>query len=105
MAIEDAADLALFFDPDVFGEVVGYVLAAGGGFDVAGIYTDAHTTAAGGEFPGVSTITPVLTLAAASLPAGAGQGDQVSRADGSLFRVADIQPDGSGLVRLILERV
>jgi hypothetical protein len=102
--IEDADDLAVFFDPDVFGEVAAYALAGGGGADVAGIYADAQTAAAGGAWPGVSTVTPVFTVAAAALPPGAAQGDQLTRSGGLLYRVLDIQPDGSGLVRLLLER-
>lgn len=107
MAIEGAAEMAVFFDPDVFGEMVGYVLAgagAGRGFDVEAIFTAPHRTVAEGAFGGVSTIAPEMVTAAANLPAGAGQGDEVSRANGNLYRVADLQPDGAGLVRVILER-
>ena len=104
--IEGPDDFDVFFDPDDFGETFGYALAAGGGEDVTGIFTSAHTVAAAGEWSGVSTVAPVLTLAESGLPAGAGQGDTVTRqTDAALYRVADIQPDGSGLVRLILERL
>ncbi|MEM9754232.1 MAG: hypothetical protein AAF916_12740, partial [Planctomycetota bacterium] len=80
--IEDAGDLAAFFDTDDFAETFGYVLAdLSDTADVDGIFTDAHAVAASGEFAGVSTTEPVFTCPRASLPIGAGKGDTLSRSD------------------------
>lgn len=104
--IEDADDMAVFFDAEAFGEFAGYVLAdESDTADIEGIYQDAHAIAAPGDFAGVSTTAPTFTTAQIYLPAGAGKGDMLSRPTGELFTVEDIQPDGTGLVRLILERL
>ena len=71
---------------------------------VRGIWSRPHAEAAGGDWPGVSTTAPVFATAEASLPAGAGQGDAVT-IDGRAWRAADLQPDGAGLVRVILESI
>nr|WP_125459063.1 hypothetical protein [Oceanicella actignis] len=71
--------------------------------DLAGIFTAAHAAAGAGDWPGASTVQPVLTVAAADVPDGAGQGDKVD-ISGAQWRAADLQPDGTGLVRVILER-
>ena len=70
--------------------------------EVRGIYTARHAAAAGGDWPGVATAAPAFTVPASDLPAGAGQGDAVT-IDGRAWRAADLQPDGTGLVRVILE--
>lgn len=105
MGVEEPGDADIFFDPEVFGETFGYVLAAGGGDDVDGIWQDPHTVAAAGEFGGVSTTAPMFTTDIASLPVGYGPGDQVSRSNGNLYRVTDTQPDGAGHIAVILEKV
>lgn len=106
MGIETADDADIFFDVQVFGEVFGWALAAGGGDDVNGIWSDEHTIAAAGDFSGVSTVAPMIKTSPDLLPAGAGVEDTVTReASGFLYRVADIQPDGTGHVAVILERI
>ncbi|MBP7001715.1 hypothetical protein [Amaricoccus sp.] len=103
--IEDADDFAVFFDPDGFGSLGSYALAAGSpAVEVGGIFTAAHAVAAPlGDWPGVSTSTPVFTCRAAMLPAGAGDGDTLTLG-ATAWTVRSIQPDGTGLARLILER-
>jgi hypothetical protein len=68
-----------------------------------GLFNAAHEVALSGEFGGVSTRQPVLTVAESHMPTDAAQGDEVE-CKGRNWRVADIQPDGSGLARVILER-
>ena len=71
---------------------------------ITGIFTNAHAVAAPlGDWPGVSTSTPLFTCRAAALPAGAGDGDTLTLG-GTAWTVRGIQPDGTGLARLILER-
>lgn len=101
--IESADDLSILFDPADFGSPVTYRPAGGGVFEIVGIFTAAHTVAAGGDFPGVSTLSPVLTLSDSALPVGATQGDQLT-VKGADYSVRDIQPDGTGLSRIVLEK-
>ncbi|MEM8849246.1 MAG: hypothetical protein AAGE03_04340 [Pseudomonadota bacterium] len=100
--IESPEDWGTFMDPDVFGETVEYSGPEGDPVPVTGIWTAAHFTAAQGFAP-VSTTEPVFVIGAAQLPFAPAQGDELTR-QGEVWRVADPQPDGSGLIRLILER-
>lgn len=100
--IESPDDWSTFMDPAVFGEPVTY---AGQGIDpvtVSGIFTAAHLMASPGMAP-VSTTAPVLVIGAAQLPFAPAAGDEITRG-AEVWRVADPQPDGTGLIRLILER-
>jgi hypothetical protein len=103
--IEDAGDFEVFFDAEVFGEAASYT---GGSppatVAITGIFTNAHAVAAPlGDWPGVSTLAPLFTCRAAAQPAGAGEGDTLTLG-GTAWTVRGIQPDGTGLARLILER-
>ncbi|MEO0682321.1 MAG: hypothetical protein AAF192_18115 [Pseudomonadota bacterium] len=73
-----------------------------GWVEVRGIYNAPHADAAAGDFAGVSTSAPVFATAEAELPAGAAQGDDVE-IRGVAWRAADLQPDGTGWVRVKLE--
>ena len=104
---DEPADWQVFFDtgPGGAAEVVTYHPAAAADVELPALFTAAHAlVAGGGGGVGVSTATPILTIPDAQqwgvVPA---VGDEVTRR-AVLYRVADIQPDGSGLIRLILER-
>jgi hypothetical protein len=104
-AIESDGDFDAFFDPAVFGDAGTY---AGGAppasVTLAGIFANAHAVAAPlGDWQGVSTSAPIFTCRASALPAGAAAGDTLTLG-GTVWTVRDIQPDGTGLARLILER-
>lgn len=97
--IESPADRALLFDPAAFGES-GVWHAPGGDAALAGIFTDPHARLL--SEPGVSGLAPAFTLAAETV-SGIARGQTITlRA--ILWVVADIHPDGAGLLRLILER-
>ena len=102
---DDPADWQVFFDVAAAAEAVTYHPAAAADVELAGIFTAAHTIAArGGRDAGVSTATPILTLPPAHrLPVTPAVGDELT-CRAVLYRVADLQPDGSGMIRLILER-
>lgn len=88
---------------DDFAAAGAWALAVGGApGPVRGIFTRDHLVAAGGDFPGVSTTAPAFAMPEAELPTGAAQGDTLT-IGATVYRVADIQPDGAGLVRVILE--
>ena len=102
MAVESAADRAVFVDPDDFGEAITWtvgatpstlnVLAAAGTLQLEGI-----------ENPGVLDSRAAFVCREADVPAGAGHGDAVT------FRtvahtVKAIEPDGTGMTLVRLER-
>ena len=103
--IEGDGDFAVFFDPDAFGSAGIYrVGGIGEPTALGGIFSAANSiTAQMGEWPGVSTSAPLFTCRASALPAGAGDGDHLTLG-ATAWTVRSIQPDGTGLARLILER-
>jgi hypothetical protein len=99
---EGAAELAVFFDAaDGFGELATFTHAGGVATELVVIWTDAHVERPG-AFGTVSGTQPVVTLALDHLAAPPAQGDAIT-VRGATWRVADVQPGGTGLVRLMLE--
>lgn len=99
--LETDADRAAFMD--ALGEAASYTPAAGAPTLLRGVFTAPHARRGDGFGPGVSTLEPSLTVFAADLPEGAAQGDAVT-INATAYAVRDLEPDGSGLVRLALER-
>ncbi|MEL7166692.1 MAG: hypothetical protein AAGL96_14570 [Pseudomonadota bacterium] len=109
--IEGPDEWAVFTDPDVFGEVVTYQPQGQASVAVTAIFTAAQAVVAQGPGPGVASTEPILTLGEATLPSPPAAGDLVTLTvshpgfpAGTTFKVAEPQPDGSGMTRLILER-
>ena len=98
----DAGTASIFFDPDVFGTPATFLPVEGGSYSISGIYSDAYALAGNG--PGVATSAPIFTIDANTQPRSPQQNDRVSITGKGDFIVTDPQPDGSGLIRLILER-
>ena len=96
-------DWDVFLDPADFATPGTWDTQGGEIVDVEGIFEAAREVALSGNGPGVSAILPVLTMADAAIPATAAQGDDMEIQSVN-YRVADIQQDGSGLTRVILER-
>lgn len=103
MSFETAADRAMMMDPAAFGTAALWTVGAAAPVAVNGIWTAPHRDVAAGDGPGVSLTAPMLTVFEADLPAGAGQGDTIA-ARGASWTVLDLEPDASGLVRVILQR-
>lgn len=99
---EAPGDWGVFFDAaDGFAGVVIYTPQGGMAQEIEALWTDAHVerAVAGGVVSGTS---PVVTLALAALASPPRQGDTIEiRA--ATWTVADVQPGGTGVVRLILE--
>lgn len=88
-----AEDLSVFFD------LAGHGTAATvGGLAVVGIFDNGYAQA----FDAVALSGPRLTLPTAAAPA-ATAGTAVVVA-GTTYRVASVQPDGTGVTTLLLER-
>lgn len=101
MAVESAADRAVFFDPDEFGVEGAYTLAAGGAaVAIDGIFDNAAEALF--DDPGVVARPTTFKCRSADLPGGAGKGDQLV-VNGITHTVQEILPDGTGVSELVLE--
>lgn len=98
--IENSDDWAVLMDPEVFGEAMELRRAAGGDEIFNGLFTAAHAELAGGE---LSLTRPVVVIG--PLPGGDPENGDVIEARGRDWRVVDVQPDGTGLVRAMLEEI
>lgn len=107
MAVETAADRLTFFDADEFAVDVTYTPLSGSAIAFTGIFDDAHLAVEMGGEAAVSTTAPVLTCRADDLDTlslgEARQGDGVE-IGGASYTVTDVQPDGTGIVMLVLEK-
>ncbi len=80
-------------------------------FYVDGVFDDAHVTESFEEGAPVSTTHPVLGVRLAQFPADhqpfadGDDGDQVGPIRGVIYRVIDVNPDGHGWAKLVLQRV
>ncbi|MQQ09107.1 hypothetical protein GFB49_11630 [Epibacterium sp. SM1979] len=109
--IEGPEEWAIFTDPDVFGEVITYQGQGQTPAEITAVFSAPYALIDGGPGPGVATTQPTLTFGSEQLTFTPRQGDQVTLTQshpgfpaGTTLRVADPQPDGAGLIRLILER-
>ena len=100
---EAPGDLGVFFDAaGGFAELFTYTPAGGIAAEVQAIWSDPHVEVAAG-FGAVSGTRPEVYLALADLGDVPAQGDRIESAARGAFTVADVQPNGTGLARLILE--
>ena len=98
MAIESAADRAVFVAD--FGEAVSWTVGATA-HAMTAIFHNGTAMSDGFEGPPVLNRRATLSMAAASVPVGGGEGDAVS-VGGVGYLVKSVEPDGTGwcLVRL-----
>ena len=102
MGIEDAAERALFMDPDEFGSVISYTKPGAPAVPINVIF-DAESEAISLGDLDVSSFAPRILVSVADLPAGAGDGD-TAVVDGVSYSVREVQPDGTGMAVLKLEK-
>lgn len=100
-----AGDWATFFGDD-FAEAVTLIAPNGPRVDIRGIFTAAGSTVAVDDFGGgVSTVLPTLAAPASALPDWLTPDRDEVVAGGNRYTLRKVVPDGTGLSRLILERV
>lgn len=87
-----AEDLATFFTEAVFGSA-----ATLDGVAVKGIFDNAYI-----DVMGIASRSPTFTLPTASV--GASTQTSVLVVGGTTYRVTSLQPDGTGVTTLLLER-
>lgn len=109
--IESPGDWAVFTDPADFGQPVTYTPQGDTPKTITGIFTAAYAALSGGG-PTVATTLPVFVVGQLALTFIPQAGDTLTTtqanghiAAGTVLRVADPQPDGSGLIRMTLERI
>lgn len=86
-----------------FGEPVTYTAAGGAPLALTGVFLAAYKDVTFSEGAAVTTVRPVLDMRLSAFGAIApAQGDRVT-VRGAVYNVADLQPDGIGGVRLILQ--
>lgn len=106
MAVESAADLAIFFATSDFGVSATLTPGTGSAITLNGIFDNAHQMV-DMDNASVSSVAPVFTCRTSDLDGlrmgKARGGDQIVIA-GVTYLVRDAQPDGTGVTALILER-
>ncbi len=105
MAIESAADRAVFFDTDDFAVSVTWTLAAGGDTTLAVIVDDSFEET---DLPVVGDASLAqarlfIAVATADLPTGAAAGDTVTL-DAVNYDVKVIEDDGTGVTNVQADR-
>ncbi len=103
MAIEDAADRALFLDADEFGVEGTYTKSGQAAATLSGIFDRESIAVALGAALDLDDTDPQFLVAESDLPAGAGHGDAVTIASEN-WTVKNIQPDGTGMAVIKLEK-
>jgi len=102
MAVESAADRAVFVGTDDFGESITWTVGATP--TTLSVVPDAGAALIDdGESSGVLDAHAALLCAAGDIPAGGGQGDAVTFR-GVAHTVRSIEPDGTGMSLVRLER-
>lgn len=96
-------DWGVFMSPEDFGDRVFWETCEGESAEMEGLFQASREVVLPGDGVGVSALMPVLTVPESAIPETASQDDDVE-IKGRNYRVADIQPDGSGLALIILER-
>ena len=102
MPVETDADRALFLDADEFGVSGTYTKQGAAAVPLAGIFDREAIAVALGAVD-LDDQDPQFLVAETDIPDGAGHGDAVS-VGGENWRVRNIQPDGTGMAVIKLEK-
>ncbi len=108
MAVESAADLAVFFATGDFGVAASYRPQLGDAVTINGIVDKAHVDVAGPGEARATAMAPAFmcrTSDLAALTAGDARQDDEIVISGTAWRVFAVEPDGTGVTTLILEQV
>lgn len=87
----------------VFGEATTYTPAAGQVFTLQGAFLSAYKTVEFQDGAAASTQSPALDVRLSDFPAGAPAPGDTVLVRGALYSVADVQPDGIGGAKLLLQ--
>lgn len=102
MAVETDIERAVFFDAGDFGTAATFTPVGGQSVTVRGIFDNGQEEVdAGGGVP-FSVTSPYFHTRSSDI-AGAAEGDTLE-IDGVVFTIRVVEPDGTGLTRLNLEK-
>jgi hypothetical protein len=102
MAVESADDRAVFFNADDFGVAASFTPSGGSASTVNGIIRNVYFEAEAGGNVGVSMQDPMFICRTADVPSVA-EGDALS-VSGTAYTIRVVEPDGTGMTRLMLEK-
>ncbi len=94
-------DMDILFRPEDFGEEVVYTPSGGAAVTIYAHFDQAYEAVDSGSQAVVMSTQPKLTVPTSWLPDAADQDDLV-RVRGRNYRVVELQPDGAGLVDVLL---
>lgn len=103
MAVETLQDRAVFFDPDDFGVAVSYTRSGGATTTVNGIFDNEYLSQDAGAGVVFSVREPRFLMRESDLPTGADEGDTIVISSVT-YVVKVIEPDGTGMTNLALEK-
>ena len=103
MAIEGATERAVFFDTDDFATASSYTPTGGSASTVNGIFDNEFFEVDPLSGVGVVSAQPRFICATADLPSGTASGDALSIGS-TAHTVRVIQPEGTGVTTLVLEK-
>ena len=104
MPVETSADIAMMLSADDWGTAVSYTPVSGGApRTINGIFDAAAKALEVGLEVQIASTGPQLTVATADLSEGGRQGDVFIIGDVT-YRATDVQPDGTGVTLVQLER-
>lgn len=103
MAVESASDRAYMLNISDFGTTATYTLVAGGSSSIVGIFDNEFFEADPQANVTYASAQPRFLVQTADLPSGADYGDSVT-INSVHYKVRIIQPDGTGMTTLVLEK-
>lgn len=103
MAVESLTDRAIFFSPNDFGVAVSYTRSGGSTTTINGIFDNEYLGQEAGAGVVFAVTQPRLMVREADLPAGADEGDTIV-ISGVTYTLRVIEPDGTGVTSLVLEK-
>jgi hypothetical protein len=104
MAVESAADRLIFLSADDFGVEASYTPVAGGAAaTIRGIFDAAFTAVDLSLDVPVTSVGPQIIVRSADLSSGGRHGDTFVIA-AATYKARDVQPDGTGLTTVRLEK-
>ncbi len=103
MAVETVDDLAVFFSVDDFGVNGTYTLNGGAASTIKGIYDNEFLEVDPQSGVGIVSAEPRFVCRSTDIPGAAAPGDALVVSSIN-YTVRVIQPDGTGVTTLVLER-
>ena len=102
MAVETATELAIFFEANDFAVTASYTPQGGSSANILGIYDQEYLELDSGGSVAFAINQPRFQCDTASVPSAA-EGDTLV-VSGINYKIVVVQPDGTGVTTLVLEK-